>query len=301
MKPASKPARPPQRSFGYVAFAIVSIVAIAAIVNVAVNGGTRVNDSELFPDEALQRYIGEYVDTDKDGKLSDEEIYSVTHLEGFEDQGITSLKGIEIFKNLQTLDASNAGASELFRTYESEFFAAHENERLPNLEVLILNGNELKSLSFSDSCSNLKELYCSTGLLERISVEKLDGLTTLDCSYNQLAKLDVSEAAGLTSVNCSFNQIANLELPPSIVDLNCSDNLIEGIHFDTGYSGGGITLNSLYCQNNQIVSIVSGSGIAWSSIGLSSDAAYDIENNPGIRIEYGDDGSMWIDFDQLNP
>ncbi|MBR2805010.1 MAG: leucine-rich repeat domain-containing protein [Eggerthellaceae bacterium] len=280
----------------------IAVAVIAAIVFFVSGLGTKVNDDSLFPDKALQQYLSEKVDVNQNGKIDDNEITSTTHLDGFEGRGIKSLEGLEIFKNLESLDASNAGIEKLFRTYTNKLFTNHEDEELVNLKIMNLSGNNLESISLSDSCPNLEELYCSGGSLKRLSLAKQDELAILDCSHNQFeGDLDISDAGCLKTVNCSFNQIEFLNLPPSITNLNCSDNLLSGIHFDSGYSGGVVTLDSLYCQNNQLVSVVSGSGIAWNSVNMTSPDNCDLSNNPGIRLDQRSDGGWYIDFDELNP
>lgn len=285
----------------YMAAVIVFAAAVLAVVFL-LNQRTKVNDDSVFPDKALQQYLSERVDTNGNGQYDDDEVAAVTSLDGFEGHGITSLRGIEIFTNLEYLDASNAGIEKIFNTYTDGLFSNNEDKELPNLKVLNLSGNNIQSIGFQNSCPNLEELYCSGGTLERLSLGKQDKLTTLDCSYNQLSgELILNDASHLTNVNCSFNQIERLGLPTSVLNLNCSDNAIVKIGFGGGSTDNSTTLDSLYCQNNQLVCMVAGSGIAWNSIGLSSLDYCNISNNPGIRIKEGYSGGWYIDFDTLNP
>ncbi|WP_302392468.1 hypothetical protein [Eggerthella sinensis] len=96
---------------------VLGLAAIGVCSAVFLNGEVEIADAGRFPDEALQGYLSELVDTDGNGKLSRTEIDAVTALEGFQDRGITSLEGIEIFGNLGMLDASNGGIEKLFRTH----------------------------------------------------------------------------------------------------------------------------------------------------------------------------------------
>lgn len=61
---------------------------------------------EAFPDLAFRDYVAAHIDTNGDGRLSQEEAEQVTEL-SLSGQGIASLQGIANFTNLQTLDCSD--------------------------------------------------------------------------------------------------------------------------------------------------------------------------------------------------
>ena len=70
-------------------------------------------DEDNFPDEYFRAYVDLYIDTDQDGKLSQEEADAVKIITCAKWQSISSLKGIEYFKNLKELDCSENCISEL--------------------------------------------------------------------------------------------------------------------------------------------------------------------------------------------
>lgn len=275
--------------------AILTFAVVAAGFAVITNSGTKVDDSELFPDPALRQYISDTIDIDKNGKLSDQEIDSVTHLEGFSGYGITSLQGLEIFHNAQSIDASNAGIAELFRTYtDGGFFSSAD--AFPDLVSINLSGNALTELRLSGSCQELQELNCSNNQLTSIGIKKQTGLRILDFSNNQIGgEIDLTDHRNLTSLNCSFNQLDTLSLSSSVTDLNCANNVLTDIWFESKP-----LLSSLYCQNNQLVDVRAGSGIAWSYVPLNPDASYDDSNNPGINVQKNSDGDLIVYFDWLH-
>ena len=149
-----------------------------------------------FPDSVFRAYIKDSFDINKDDKLSISEIESVTNIT-ITNAGCTSLKGIEFFKNLKTLDCSNTS-------------------RLPLI-------SKLKS-----TCSYLDE---QLNLLTNLNVSNNTALTSLDCSGNQIVSLDISNNASLTSLDCSNNQLASLNVSgnPALVSLDCSNNQLTNL------------------------------------------------------------------------
>jgi Leucine-rich repeat (LRR) protein len=145
-----------------------------------------------IPDPAfLYALIEEGVDTNGDSLISYAEAEAISSLDvvRYEPCGwpnitqccsgnISSLIGIEAFKNLDTLACSC---------------------------------NILDSLDVSN-CISLKKIQCDRNHLTYLDVSKNISLTSLNCSGNQLTNLDVSKNISLTSLNCSGNQLTNLDV-----------------------------------------------------------------------------------------
>ena len=70
------------------------------------NAGDVAINRANFPDKVFRAYVKERFDTDGDGKLSQAEINAVESIYTRE-MGITSLKGIECFVNLTSLDCED--------------------------------------------------------------------------------------------------------------------------------------------------------------------------------------------------
>lgn len=70
----------------------------------------RLNDD--VPDPVFRQYILDHFDTDHDGKLSNDEANSVKHID-CRNMGITSLKGIERFQNVVSINCSGNPVNEI--------------------------------------------------------------------------------------------------------------------------------------------------------------------------------------------
>ena len=107
---------------------------------------------------------------------------------------ITSLKGIEHFTALTTLDC---------------------------------NGNQLTVLDVSTNKA-LENLICTDNQLSVLDVKANKALIVLDCSKNKLTTLDVSENMDLTILYCEHNQLTALDVTKNteLSTLYCYGNKI---------------------------------------------------------------------------
>jgi Leucine-rich repeat (LRR) protein len=167
-----------------------------------------------FPDAAFRNYVSNF-DGDSNGYLTEVEIDGVTDITA-PLMDITSLKGIEHFTALKTLDCNSNKLTALDVT---------KNTALKNL---ICTGNQLSAINLSKN-TDLEELDCSNNKLTAIDVSKNTALTTLDCYDNQLTALDVSANTALEFLNCSNNKLTALDMThnTSLEQLVCSGNNIS--------------------------------------------------------------------------
>ena len=128
-------------------------------------------DAEHFPDEVFREYVSSDIDTNHNGRLSDEEIASVTAI-NVTGKNITSLQGIEYFTALTDLKC-------------------RENQ----LTVLDVSNN-----------TALTELDCSYNQLTSLDVSKNTVLQDIVYVGNQLMALDVSNNTALYTLWCWNNQ-----------------------------------------------------------------------------------------------
>ena len=142
-----------------------------------------------IPDTAfLYALIDEGVDTDGDGQISYAEAEAVKSLILNNSvlwgacygplKNITSLKGIEAFINLDSLNCACCGIS---------------------------------SIDLSLNLS-LRELLCSYNQLRNLDVSSNKELESLYCHYNLLDTLDLSENSALKILTCGGNNISSLDL-----------------------------------------------------------------------------------------
>lgn len=121
-------------------------------------------DETIFPDENFRNYLIENFDSDRDG-LFDEDPAKILELD-LSNLEIESLSGIEIFKNLVTLDVSK------------NFIEEIDLSPLVQLEQLDVSDNKIVSIDLSKSI-NLTKFYGGTQTTS-ISADQKDDLYIVD-------------------------------------------------------------------------------------------------------------------------
>ena len=155
-------------------------------------------DKTNFPDDNFWNYLLEQ-DYGKDGVLTEAEIRNITVMDVSEKE-IKSLKGIEYFTALRTLNCSD---------------------------------NELTELDISGNTA-LDTLDCRYNELTALDVSKNTALRSLDCGFNELTALDISKNTALTYLYCGFNELTSLDLSKNMAleELLCFKNQISGQNMD---------------------------------------------------------------------
>ena len=143
------------------------IAAMLPVTAFAEDTGVAINVAN-FPDANFRKVVSKF-DTNSDGVLSDTEIGNVTVIDcSYTRNGFSSLKGIEFFVVLMTLDCEY---------------------------------NKLTVLDVSKNTA-LTELNCRYNELTSLDVSKSVALTELNCNSNPLTELDVSKNAALKKLDC---------------------------------------------------------------------------------------------------
>ena len=145
-----------------------------------------------FPDAAFRNYVGDF-DLNSNGYLTENEIDAVTEI-SVPMMNITSLKGIEYFTALTTLDCNSNKLTALDVTKNTA------------LENLICVGNQLSALNVAN-CTTLYTLDCSDNKLTTLDVTKNTALQMLYCNDNQLTALDMTANTSLSTLYCHGNKI----------------------------------------------------------------------------------------------
>ena len=172
----------------------------------------------VMNDTIFRNYCHRNYDLNKDGKVSMDEAKNIKSINLYY-MSIRSLKGIEYFSGLDTLNCSLN-------------------------HILTLDVSRCKSLSVLD---------CSQNLLSSLDVSRCLSLTNLNCSNNHLSSIDISKCLIITSLNCSNNYkltTLDVSIPKSLVYLYCYyDNLTSLNVTDCNL------LKYLMCNNNQLTSL----------------------------------------------
>ena len=213
-----------------------------------------------FDDDIFEGYCLENFDTDTDGKINIREALAVEEFIDVRNKGISSMKGLEHFRNVErlycdgnqisTLDVSQntalrilyCGANQLSNldisrntALEVLECAANQLSRLvisynPALWKLDCYKNQLTEIYIENNTS-LKEIFCYENLLTSLDLTSCTGLTHLECSDNQINELDLSKNTALTSLSCPGNQLTSLDLSQNtaLTELYCYENQLTSL------------------------------------------------------------------------
>lgn len=211
-----------------------------------------------FPDEEFRNFLKGYCDTNNDGKL-DVDIKSMKIPNSY---AIKSLKGIEFFEDLETLDCHGIGLTTLnvTKNFNLKELNCSDNQLKDYLYIL---SNKLKKLNCSNNKLtymnlgilhglNLEEVNCSNNEIRNIVMDSVGELVKFDCSNNDLMTLDVSQCSKLQQLNCSGNQLMELNVnnQGQLTELDCHNNKLTELNVKQNGS-----LTSLICNDNQLTTL----------------------------------------------
>ena len=215
-----------------------------------------------FPDVQFLKYVAGTLDSDHNLYLSRSEIDQITEIY-VDDRSISSLQGIEIFKQLKhlscsanritSIDLSQNTNLEVLKCSDNliSIIDLTENQALINLD---LSGNPLSALDVSNNPS-LKELDIRYNNIKELNVDSNLMLESLVCSGNDINTLDLTNNGSLRALSVSENNLTTLDLSnnPELVTLDCSDNKLEQLDLSNNPE-----LIDLGCWNNQLGTLTFG-------------------------------------------
>ena len=194
--------------------------------------------AEQFPDQVILTFAGT-CDKDGNGSLSEAECMEVEEL-AMPNAGITDLKGVENFRNLQRVDVSQNTIGD---------FAPVKD--LSSLQILKVNGNPASVLDVT-GCSSLKKLYAQNSTFSELHVTGLGSLEEVRIENNHLTDLDLTGLTSLRALSCYGNQLHTLDARPAaaLEVLQADSNGMESLLVE-----GLGNLKTLHCQNNNLQQI----------------------------------------------
>ena len=172
-------------------------------------------------------------------------------------RGITSLVGIEHFRNLDTLCCQENYLEELDISLNQQLRVLKCSDN--RLESLDLSQNLMierlsafkNNLTYLDISQNieLKSLHVNDNNLSELILSHLENLIQLNCANNQLTELDLSALNQLTAFWAYENNLENLDLSfiSNLRLIHVSDNLLENLNVKSH-----INLYHFNCGNNKI-------------------------------------------------
>lgn len=178
------------------------------------------DDVVAFDDAYFESLMLDGYDRNKDGMLQKDEAALITELDLADpEQVITSLKGIEHFVNLESLDCQYAGISEPL-----------DVSGLLKLKYLLCDHNQIPELKFAN-CPSITSIICEYNKIEKLDlkVAGCNGLEFLACDGNRLTSLDCSGMQKLQYIACAKNNISDLKVDnlPLLKTLACYSNPIK--------------------------------------------------------------------------
>ena len=197
-------------------------------------------DEAHFPNENFRNYVSREFDTNKDGKLSRDELDKVEEIKIANTSLVYSLKGIEYFKNLIKL------------IFYGNYLTELDVSKNINLTTLHCYGNRLTSLDVTKN-TKLTELNCCCNNLKSLDVTKNTKLTKLGCEHNNnLKSLDVTKNTKLTELYCSDNNLKSLDVTKNtkLATLYCNNNNLKSLDVSKNKN-----LTVLHCEYNKLTSL----------------------------------------------
>ncbi len=273
---------------------------------------TSANALVVFEDDNFKAYCVEKYDKDSDGEISMTEASKIGSV-FVNTATITSLKGIEHFKNLRSLSCTlhwdttsfdsegkqhfyNADGDEIYGLLTSldvshntalTFLSCYDNQ-LTSLDVshntaltsLSCSNNLLTSLDVSHNTA-LSRLSCADNLLTSLDVSQNTALTSLLCGNNPLTGLDVSHNTALTELRCHSCQLSNLKIGQNtaLTLLVCSFNQFTGLNVSQCTA-----LTELNCSYNQLTSLNVANNTALTTLKCSDNqlTSLDVSHNTAL-------------------
>ena len=232
------------------------------------------NGFVVFEDENFKKYCIENFDLDEDGEISYAEARKVKRMSFCTDKNhrnISSLKGIEEFKNLTYLVCDGSYGK----------LASLDLSKNAKLDTLFCSGNELTFLDLSNN-SALIYLSCEHNSLTTLDLSNNSALTVLRCDYNPLTSLDVSKNTALTELWCNHIQLTSLDVSKNtaLTELSCYGNQLTSLDLSKN-----IALTTLICfSNHQLTNLDLSNNptlayLRCDDIPLTS---LDVSNNPAL-------------------
>ena len=224
-------------------------------------------DKTNFPDDNFWNYLLEQ-DYGKDGVLTEAEIRNITVMDVSEKE-IKSLKGIEYFTALRTLNCSDNELTELDISGNTA------------LDTLDCSYNELTELDLSKNTA-LRSLDCGFNELTALDVSKNTALRSLDCDDNKLTSLDISKNTELTHLDCGFNELTSLDISKNtaLTYLYCDDNKLTALDISKNTA-----LTSLSCDDNKLTALDISKNTALTRLSCSGNSltSLDLSKNMALK------------------
>ena len=168
--------------------------------NTEVKAGSIPIDEAHFPDAEFRKYLkGAWWNIDGTDIISEEEVKKIGSISLSSYPNVESVKGIELFPNLQSLVASRTKLKNL------------DVSKNPNLEALWCDQTNLSNLDVTHN-PKLETLVIDTTEIGSIDVRKCPELRALLCHGTNISELDLTQNLKLENLQCNKTNITGLDV-----------------------------------------------------------------------------------------
>lgn len=260
-----------------------------------------------FPDINLKKYLLNNYDLNDDGGISEDEAAYIIMV-NCSGKGVWDLTGLEACKNLETLNCSNNGITEINLPNLSQLTTVTCNDcpiermnfngcsslqylKLQDASTNAIIGNKLEIMQYNQAESLTIDV--SNTSLEQISVCRSEILTHLDVSKNthlkqlrayvnpNLKGVDVSKLVHLEYLDLGDCGVTNLDVSQNIKlkDLYVNGNELTALDISNNTS-----LERFYCHGNKLsrINLTANTGLQKFNISDNLISALNVRNNTAL-------------------
>ncbi len=245
-----------------------------------------------FPDEIFRDYISTSNGVEKYLTKNMAELVTLITLVEEKFYGTKSLKGIEYFDNLKTLDVSynNLVILNLKNNHQLENLDCRSNFELKKIDVT--GCGELKELVIGDALElqeldisgnhKLEELHCTYTGIKAIDVSNNPELKYITSMHSQLTEIDVSNNYKLEELDVFVNKIKSLDITknPNLKSLCCDSNELSSLDVSHNYA-----LEELYAGRNNLdnIDVTNNKNLLHLQVYGNNIKCIDVSNNTQLR------------------
>lgn len=276
----------PQQTYTQDAQPMEALSQTTGTIGITSNKEIEINEVN-FPDQRFRDYVKDKLD-DGNGSLTQSEIDQITiinlsFLGDIETKKIKSLKGIEHFTELTSLNCYGTDISAL---------DVSQNKKL---ELLNCGGTGIRNLNVSNNLL-LKTLYCHYTDIESLNLENNTALETLFCSNAKLKSLNIDNNVALKELYCNNTNIKSLNLSNNDVlkVLDCHSTEVTSLDVSNN-----VYLHSLYCSYTEITALDISNNVYLERLDCSNTkiTSLDVSNSPDLyELHCQDTPLAWLNL-----
>ncbi len=179
-------------------------------------GSVAINQTN-FPDATFRSVIANTYDYNGNGYIDPDEVKMTMNI-SCEGMGISSVKGIEFFTDIQGLWVKDNNISSL------------DVSKNVHLHGIWCSGNPISSIDLSHN-PELEWIYCYDCKLTALDVTHNPDMSFIECNTNPIKKLDLSKTKKLEHLTCGTCELSSLDVSncPNLAHLDAFSNKLTSL------------------------------------------------------------------------